>query len=153
MPTRRSTDVTVRWSLLPLLLSVGTARGYGQQSNPRTPPPTAVVYQRPQSRTPSVGAASGPFAQGAPRTPPPTAVWNETRFVVGTVKHFEPGKSITVTGPKYKDYSFDLDENVASPVGTVHSGDKVKVTYTKHNGDQKATAIVPYSARTKPGVS
>jgi hypothetical protein len=71
---------------------------------------------------------------------PDTKMKSET--VVGTVKTYEPGKKITVTGPKDKDYSFDLDENVAFK-GDVAVGQRVKVTYTKANGGDKITAISP----------
>jgi hypothetical protein len=75
---------------------------------------------------------------------PDTKVKSEV--VVGTVKAYEPGKKITVTGPKDKDYTFDLDENVAFK-GDVAVGQQVKVTYTKASGGDKITSIAPY----KPG--
>ncbi|SRR6266536_3899074 len=54
----------------------------------------------------------------------------KTETVIGTVKEYEPGKKIKVTGPNDKDYSFDLDENVSmkKPVAV---GQRVKVEYTK----------------------
>ena len=73
----------------------------------------------------------------------------KTETVVGTVKTYEAGKKITVTGPKNKDYSFDLDENVSMSGGAVNTGDKVKVTYTKDNNGMKATTIGPYTAKAK----
>ncbi len=69
---------------------------------------------------------------------PNTKVKTET--VIGTVKTYEAGKKITVTGPKDKDYSFDLDENVAMK-GAVNVGDRVKVTYSKADGGDKVTTI------------
>jgi hypothetical protein len=71
---------------------------------------------------------------------PDTKVKTET--VVGTVKTYEAGKKITVTGPKDKDYSFDLDENVAMK-GTANVGDRVKVVYSKSSGGNKVTTIMP----------
>src|SRR5262249_21263547 len=73
---------------------------------------------------------------------PDTKVESET--VIGIVKKYEPGKKITVTGPKDKDYSFDLDENVAFK-GDVAVGQRVKVTYTKTDGGDKITSVMPYN--------
>ena len=75
---------------------------------------------------------------------PDSKVKSET--VIGTVKTYEPGKKLTVTGPKDKDYSFDLDENVAFK-GDVAVGQRVQVTYTKVNGGDKITSVAP----AKPG--
>lgn len=69
---------------------------------------------------------------------PDTKVKTET--VIGTVKTYEAGKKITVTGPKDKDYTFDLDENVAMK-GTANVGERVKVTYSKTDGGDKVTTI------------
>ena len=54
----------------------------------------------------------------------------KTETVIGTVKEYEAGKKIKVTGPNDKDYSFDLDEGV-SMKGPVAVGQRVKVVYTK----------------------
>jgi hypothetical protein len=70
----------------------------------------------------------------------------KSESVIGTVKAYEPGKKITVTGPKDKDYSFDLDDNVAFK-GDVSVGQRVQVTYTKTDGGDKITSVAPY----KPG--
>ncbi len=67
----------------------------------------------------------------------------KTESVIGTVKSYEAGKKITVTGPKDKDYSFDLSENVATK-GTFGVGDRVKVTYSKTDGGDKVTTVVAY---------
>ena len=72
---------------------------------------------------------------------PDTKVKTET--VIGTVKTYEPGKKITVVGPKDKDYSFELDENVAFK-GDVAVGQRVKVMYTKTDGGDKITSVMPY---------
>jgi hypothetical protein len=77
---------------------------------------------------------------------PNTKVKTET--VVGNVKTYEAGKKITVTGPKSKDYSFDLDENVSMAGGAVNVGDKVTVTYTKDSSGMKATTVAPYKGKT-----
>lgn len=72
---------------------------------------------------------------------PDSKVQSET--VIGMVKVYEPGKKLTVTGPQDKDYSFDLDENVAFK-GDVAVGQRVKVTYTKTDGGEKITSVAPY---------
>jgi hypothetical protein len=74
----------------------------------------------------------------------------KTETVVGTVKEYEPGKKIKVTGPDDKDYSFDLDKGVGMK-GMVAVGSRVKVEYTKSNdGSHHVTVVslVP-SKRTK----
>ena len=67
----------------------------------------------------------------------------KTEVVIGTVKAYEAGKSIQVTGPDGKDYSFDLTDmsGLKKPV-TV--GERVKVTFTKSDGGSKATTVVAY---------
>jgi hypothetical protein len=54
----------------------------------------------------------------------------KTETVIGTVKEYEAGKRIKVTGPNDKDFSFDLDQN-ASIKGPIAVGQRVKVEYTK----------------------
>lgn len=72
----------------------------------------------------------------------------KTQTVIGAVKEYEAGKKIVVTGPKNKDYSFDLDEN-AGVTGDVAVGTKVKVTYTKGDSGQKVTTVAPYVSKKK----
>jgi hypothetical protein len=72
----------------------------------------------------------------------------KTETVIGTVKTYDAGKKIVVTGPKDKDYSFDLDTNVAMS-GTINTGEKVKVTYTKGPDGNKVTTIAPYTGKAK----
>jgi hypothetical protein len=67
----------------------------------------------------------------------------KTEVVIGTVKEYEPGKKLKVVGPKDKDFSFDLDENVGMK-GPVAVGDRVKVTYTKTDTGHKVTTVEPY---------
>ena len=67
----------------------------------------------------------------------------KSEVVIGTVKEYEAGKKIKVVGPKDKDFSFDLDENVGMK-GPVAVGDRVKVTFTKTNNGQKVTTVEPY---------
>ena len=67
--------------------------------------------------------------------------------VIGTVKEFEAGKKIVVTGPKNKKYSFDLEGNVVTS-GTVAVGDRVKVTYTKgDDGHKRVTLVSAYNGK------
>jgi hypothetical protein len=72
----------------------------------------------------------------------------KTEVVVGTVKAYEPGKKLTVTGPKDKDYTFDLNEkdNAVIMKEGVAVGQRVKVTYTKTDSGDKITAIAPAKA-------
>ena len=70
----------------------------------------------------------------------------KTEVVVGMVKEYESGKKITVTGPKNKDYSFELDEAV-SMTGPIAVGDRVKVTYTKGDSGEKVTVLAPYRGK------
>jgi hypothetical protein len=67
-------------------------------------------------------------------------VRTKSEVVIGTVKEFEPGKKIKVTGPKNEDYTFDLDQNV-SVIGPVAVGQRVKVEYTKSNLGNRVTVL------------
>jgi hypothetical protein len=66
--------------------------------------------------------------------------------VVGTVKEYTAGKSIKVTGPGDKTYSFDL-EGAAGVTGTPAVGDRVKVTYTKTSNGDKVTTVAPAAGK------
>ena len=70
----------------------------------------------------------------------------KTETVIGTVKEYEAGKKIVVTGPNDKKYSFDLDEN-ASVLKPVSVGDRVKVTYQKGDAGEKVTVISHYGTK------
>jgi hypothetical protein len=94
----------------------------------------------------AMGTAGGPRVHSettTKHTGPGTDTKVKTETVIGTVKNYEPGKKLTVTGPKDKDYSFDLDDNVAFK-GDVAVGQRVKVTYTKGDNGDKITAVAPY---------
>ena len=67
----------------------------------------------------------------------------KTEVVVGVIKAYEVGKSIKVTGPKSKDYTFDLTGMVAltTPVSV---GERVKVTFTKSDSGDKVTTILAH---------
>jgi hypothetical protein len=90
----------------------------------------------PKMHSESVMKSSGPTAS--------TKTTTET--VVGTIKEYEAGKSIKVTGPKNKDYSFDLtDMDVLKK--SVSVGERVKVTFTKSDTGDKVTTIVAYPTK------
>ena len=74
---------------------------------------------------------------------PTASTKTTTETVVGIVKEYELGKSIKVTGPKNKDYSFDLTD-MDSLKKAVTVGERVKVTFTKSDGGDKVTTIVAY---------
>ena len=61
---------------------------------------------------------------------------------MGTVKKYEAGKKIEVTGPGNKDYTFDLD-HAAGIEGSVAVGERVKVTYTRATDGNKVTTVQP----------
>ena len=72
----------------------------------------------------------------------------KSEVVVGIVKEYEAGKSIKVTGPNTKDYSFDLTDTVVVKTDfTV--GERVKVTVTTSESGAKATTIVAYPYKTR----
>lgn len=72
----------------------------------------------------------------------------KTEVVLGTVKDYEAGKKITVTGPDDKDHSFDLDENVVVKTG-VAVGQMVQVEYTKTETGEKVMVLAPSMAKKK----
>lgn len=67
-------------------------------------------------------------------------VKTKMEVVVGTVKEYEAGKKIKVTGPEGKDVSFDLDEGVTVN-GAIAAGRRVKVEYTKSEGKEHVTVL------------
>ncbi len=96
----------------------------------------ATAADAPKMHSETVTKSSGPTAS--------TKTTTET--VVGIVKEYELGKSIKVTGPKNKDYSFDLTD-MASLKKAVTVGERVKVTFTKSDGGDKVTTIVAYPTK------
>ena len=67
---------------------------------------------------------------------------SSSEVVVGTVKKYEAGKKIEVTGPGNKEYTFDLDHAVGVE-GNVAVGERVKVTYTRATDGNKVTTVQP----------
>lgn len=73
-------------------------------------------------------------------------VKTKTEWVSGTVKDYEPGKEIEISGPGDKTYKFDLDEN-ARVQGTIVVGQPAKVGYWKGtDGTEKVSVISAASA-------
>jgi len=94
----------------------------------------------------AVTAAEAPkmHSESTTKTSGPAAsTKTKTETLIGTVKEYEAGKSIKVTGPKAKDYSFDLTD-MASLKKAVTVGERVKVTFTKSDNGSKVTTIVAY---------
>lgn len=103
----------------------------------------------------SAASASSQAAATAPRahteavtkeTRPGTDLKTRSEVVVGTVKEYEAGKSIKVTGPGDKDYSFDLDK-AAGVKGPIAVGERVRVTYTRTSDGDRVTTVEPARAR------
>jgi hypothetical protein len=84
-----------------------------------------AAYAQTAQPTPKAGSMVSESTTKHTGTGPNTKT--KTKTVVGTVKQFDAGKKIVVTGPKNKDYSFDLDDNAAVS-GDVAVGKKVMVT-------------------------
>src|SRR6266545_4446748 len=63
------------------------------------------------------------------------------KTVTGTVKEYEAGKKIKITGPADKSYSFDLDEN-ARVEGDIAVGQTAKVEYTKDNQGREHVTVL-----------
>jgi hypothetical protein len=77
---------------------------------------------------------------------PAASTETKTDVLIGVVKEYEEGKSIKVTGPKSKDYTFDLTD-MATLKKAVTVGERVKVTFTKSDNGDKATTIAPYPGK------
>ncbi len=92
---------------------------------------TAAVA--PKMHSESTTTESGPAASAT----------TKSEVVIGTVKAYEAGKSILVTGPEGKDFSFDLTD-MAVLKNAVTVGERVKVTFTKSDSGSKATTVVAY---------
>src|SRR6476659_5846937 len=67
----------------------------------------------------------------------------KTESVVGTVKEYEAGKKIKISGPQDKIYSFDLDK-AARIDGTVTVGQMAQVEWMKENGRERVTVIASF---------
>lgn len=68
-------------------------------------------------------------------------VTTKTETVVGTVKEYEPGKKIKVTGPGGDDRTFDLDQAVIVR-GKVGAGSRVQIEYVKTDDGLEHVKVV-----------
>jgi hypothetical protein len=73
----------------------------------------------------------------------------KAKTVIGTVKTLDAGKKIVVTGPKNKDYSFDLDDKdmTATVDPAVAVGNKVKVHEGTDDAGKKTLTVSPYTGK------
>lgn len=71
------------------------------------------------------------------------------KTVIGTVKSLDAGKKIVVTGPKNKDWSFDLDDKdmIATVDPAVAAGSKVKVVEATDEAGKKTLTVSPHTAK------
>jgi hypothetical protein len=80
------------------------------------------------------------------QTGPGPNVKVKKEVTIGTVKEYEAGKKITISGPGDKTYSFDLDKD-ARVVGSIAPGQSAKVEWTKdNNGKEHVTVITAAGA-------
>jgi hypothetical protein len=127
-------SVTVQWEKdtqgkerVLVLTGAGSMKGSAEMAMQANPPAGHDAHMKSESTTHQPGPD----------------VKTKTEMVIGTVKEYEPGKKIKVTGPNDKDYSFDLDESVGLK-GNVAVGKRVKVEYTKTtDGGERVTVITP----------
>jgi len=70
--------------------------------------------------------------------------------VIGTVKTYDAGKKIVVTGPKNKDWSFYLDDKdtTANVDPAVAVGGKVKVVKSTDDAGKVTLTVSPYTGGT-----
>lgn len=66
--------------------------------------------------------------------------------VVGTVKDYEAGKKIKISGPNDKTYSFDLDQG-AHVDGAIVVGQKARVDYWKDNDGHDRVAVLSEASK------
>src|SRR5262249_44778581 len=65
----------------------------------------------------------------------------KAKTVTGTVKEYEAGRKIKITGPGNRNYSFDLDEN-ARVEGNVAVGETAKVEYTRDSAGKDHVTVL-----------
>jgi hypothetical protein len=102
-----------------------------------------VLSEAPKGAQASASAPRLHSESTVKQTGPGPDMKTKSEVVVGTVKEYEAGKKIKVTGPGDKDYSFDLDENASMKASNVAVGQRVKVTYLKGEHGYKATLVEP----------
>ena len=109
-------------------LAIALAGGYAAAQDAAAPP--AKVH------TESTTKQTGPG--------PETKV--QTESVRGTVKEYEAGKKIKISGPNDKSYSFDLDED-AKVDGSIIVGQMATVSYVKGSDGREHVAVVSAATR------
>ena len=102
-----------------------------------------VLSEAPKGAQASASAPRLHSESTVKQTGPGPDMKTKSEVVVGTVKEYEAGKTIKVTGPGDKDYSFDLDENASMKTSNLAVGQRVKVTYLKGEHGYKATLVEP----------
>src|SRR4030095_15693204 len=75
------------------------------------------------------------------QTGPGATLKSEMQSVTGTVKEYEVGKKIKLSGPGDKSYAFDLGEN-ARVEGTIVVGQMAKIQYTKDVDGKENVSVV-----------
>ena len=115
----------------------------------------ALAYSAANAQTDTSGtAATGnkTMAQSTEtkHTGPGKNTKTKGKTVTGTVKSYDAGKKIVVTGPKNKDYSFDLDDkDMAATVDpAVAVGNKVTAKESTDDAGKKTLTVSPYVAGT-----
>ena len=75
---------------------------------------------------------------------------SKVQRVFGTVKSYDAGKKLVVTGPKNKDYSYDLDDKdmTANVDPAVAVGGKVKVVKSTDDAGKVTLTVSPHTAST-----
>ncbi|HET9793463.1 MAG TPA: hypothetical protein VFS34_03290 [Thermoanaerobaculia bacterium] len=114
----------------------------------------AVAYtaaaQTNTSETAATGGKTMAQTTETKHTGPGPNTKTKGKTVIGTVKTLDAGKKIVVTGPKNKDYSFDLDDkDMAATVDpAVAVGNKVKVVEATDDAGKKTLTVSPYTGKT-----
>lgn len=78
---------------------------------------------------------------------------SESQWLAGTVKEYEAGKSIKISGPDDKTYRFDLD-GAARVEGVIVVGQPVKVGYSKAaDGTERVTVVSAATSSAQAGMT
>jgi hypothetical protein len=104
----------------------------------------AVISEAPADTQMAAGAPKVHSESTVKHTGPGDDTKTKKEVIIGTVKAYEPGKNLKVTGPNNKDYSYDLDKQVTLK-GSFTVGERVRVTSWKSADGQKMTTVEPYS--------
>jgi hypothetical protein len=111
----------------------------------------ALVYTAANAQT-DTSATDKTMAQSTEtkHTGPGKNTKTQGKTVTGTVKEYDAGKKLVVTGPKNKDYSFDLDDkNMSAEVDpAVAVGNKVTVKEHKDAEGKETMTVSPYKSGT-----